>query len=146
MIVKYKKNSKRITIVSIITLLAMGFVFYTITGFAQEKKVFNEQFEVTDNAKNAMVKAQEFITKNDFSGARKPLLDYIAAKPDHIPAELYLMLGYCWYADQSIKKEKALDNALPVFEEGYDAYPENFDLMSYYAAVLYWWCKINCVK
>ena len=131
MIVKYRKSSKKITIGAIVMLLFTGFVFYTLTGFAQDKQANSNETELSSDAQKAMVTAQEFIQKNDFSSARKPLLDYIAANPGQIPKDIYLMLGYCWYGDHKIEE------ALQVFEEGYESYPDNFDLMSYYAATLY---------
>jgi beta-lactamase regulating signal transducer with metallopeptidase domain len=141
MIVRYRKSTKKITIAAVIMLLVTGFAFYTLTGFAQEKEVNSNETglfnELSDDAKVAMVKAQELYEVQDFTSARIPLLDYIAAKPDKIPVDVYLMLGYYWYIDRNILKDKALDEALKVFEEGYDTYPDNSELMAYYAAVLY---------
>ena len=137
MIVRYKKNSKRITAAAIIMLLAMGFVFYTITGFAQENQVNRNETELSHDAQEVFVKAKNFFDTQDFTSARETLQDYIDNNTDQLPAEIYLLLGYCWYADSSLDSVKALDNALQVFEEGYEKYPDNFDLLSYYAAVLY---------
>ena len=108
MIVKYRKSSKKITIGAIVMLLFTGFVFYTLTGFAQDKQANSNNTELSDSAKEAMVKAQEYIQKNDFSSARKPLLDYIAANPGQIPKDIYLMLGYCWYGDHKRKHYRYL--------------------------------------
>ena len=135
MIVKYRKSTKKITAAAIVMLLVTGFVFYTLTGFAQEG--LERKIPLSEEAQKVMVEAQKFSQVQDFTNARKPLLDYIATKPDQIPSQIYLMLGSFWYSDHNLKAEKALEEALQVIEDGYEAYPDNFDLMSYYATMLY---------
>ena len=129
MIVSYKKNTKRIKALAIVMLLVTGFIFYTITGFAQEG--LDNKTPLPEDAKKAMVEAQKLFENKEVENARNVLQDYMDTTHDTIPADAYLMLGYYWYND------KKLDEALKVFKEGYEAYPDNNDLMSYYGSTLY---------
>ncbi len=129
MIISYKENTKRIKALAIVMLLVTGFIFYTITGFAQEG--LNNKTPLSAEAQKAMVEAQKFFENKDLGNARNTILDYMGKTHDTIPPDAYLMLGYFWYDDQK------LDEALKVFEKGYAKYPDNFDMLSYYASTLY---------
>ncbi|MBN1903899.1 MAG: TonB family protein [Deltaproteobacteria bacterium] len=129
MIVRYKESTKRIKALAIVMLLMTGFIFYTITGFAQEG--LDNKTALSEEAQKAMVEAQKLFENKEVENARNVLLDYMDTTNDTIPSDVYLMLGYYWYND------KKLDEALKVFKEGYEAYPDNQDLTSYYGATLY---------
>jgi tetratricopeptide (TPR) repeat protein len=90
-----------------------------------------EKDRMSKEAQTAMVEAQRAFEKKDLPTARKFLIDYLATKPTDVPAEVYLMLGYYWYTDEQF------DEAIKVFKEGYEKFPDNYDLLAYYAAVLY---------
>ncbi len=108
-----------------IILIASG------SAFCQEDKKEEEKPRLTREAQMAMVEAQKFFENEDFTSARKPLLDYLATNPEVVNDQVYLMLGFCWYSDGNIKE------ALKVFKKGHEEYPDNFDLLSYYSATLY---------
>lgn len=109
------------------------FVFLFLAGpvFCQEDKKEKETPRMTREAQLAMVDAQKFYENEDYTSARKPLLDYLATNPEVVEENVYLMLGYCWYRDGNMKE------ALKVFKKGHEEYPDSFDLLSYYTTVLY---------
>lgn len=110
------------------------FLFLAGSAFCQEdanKAETTEKPKLTREAQLAMVEAQKSFEKEDWASARKPLLDYLATNPEFVDDQLYLMLGYCWYSEGNIKE------ALKVFKKGHESDPDNFDLLSYYAATLY---------
>ncbi|MGD9159483.1 MAG: tetratricopeptide repeat protein [Desulfobacteraceae bacterium] len=109
------------------------FVFLHLSGpvLCQEDKKKEEKPRITREAQLAMVDAQKFFENEDYTSARKPLLDYLATNPEVIDEQVYLMLGYCWYRDGNLKE------ALKVFKKGHEENPDNFDLLSYYTTILY---------
>ena len=137
MILRYRRSTKKITAVSVMLLMFAGIVFYTLTGFAQIGTANSKGAALYENEEEVLKKAFELRQKNDFTGARKVIQDYISEIQGKIPEEIYLSLGFCWYSDSDPDKEKNLNEAINVFEEAYDAYPENLNLLKYYAASLY---------
>ncbi len=114
--------------------LSAIFILLLICGTAfcqEEEKTEEEKPRLSREAQLAMVEAQKFFESEDYASARKPLLDYLATNPEVVNEQVYLMLGYCWYSDGNAKE------ALKVFKKGHEEYPDNFDLLSYYAAGLY---------
>lgn len=107
------------------------FLFLSGTVYCQEEETPAEKPKLTREAQLAMVEAQKFFENEEWTNAIKPLLDYIATNPEVVNEQVYLMLGYCWYADGNVKE------ALKVFKKGHEVYPDHFDLLSYYAATLY---------
>ncbi len=105
----------------------------------KDNKEQKEKPRLSREAQMAMVEAQKAVEKKDYATARKFLIDYLATNPDDVPAQAYLLLGYYWYSDDTAKgKEKEhLKEAQKVFKEGYEKFPDNFDLLQYYAATLY---------
>ena len=131
-----------------ISVLAVSlFLIFTSPVYGQridegdkEKKEQEEKPKLTREAQLAMVAAQRAIEKDkDYAAARKFITDYLASKPEVVPAEAYLMLGYYWYSDDTdkAKQKDHLKEAMKVFKEGSEKYPDNFDLLQYYAATLY---------
>ncbi|NLD38316.1 MAG: tetratricopeptide repeat protein [Desulfatiglans sp.] len=123
----------------LLSVVVAGLLAFTFPVVGQEKKgteqgtqsADEEKDRMSKEAQTAMVEAQRAFEKKDFATARKFLIDYLATKPLDVPAEVYLMLGYYWY------NEDKFDEAIKVFKEGYEKFPNNLDLLSYYAATLY---------
>ncbi|MDM7919886.1 MAG: hypothetical protein QUS12_12060, partial [Methanosarcina sp.] len=127
----------------LISVVLACLMLFTCPVFGQEtKKTDKNQSDdaqageeegdrLSKEAQTAMVEAQRAFEKKDFPTARKFILDYLATNPVDVPAEAYLMLGYYWYA------EEKLEEATKVFKEGYQKFPDNVDLLSYYSAGLY---------
>ena len=90
-----------------------------------------EELRLTREAQMAMVEAQRAANEENLPAARKYLLDYLATNPEVVHPDVFLMLGYYWYGDGKLEEAKK------VFKDGYEAYPDNHDLLSYYAATLY---------
>ena len=93
---------------------------------------------LTREAQMAMVEAQRAMEKEDYTSARIPLQQFIElekANPEYtmqsIPAQMYVMLAYCWYNDGNLAE------AVKVYEQAYKAYPEDADILTYYAVMLY---------
>ncbi len=101
------------------------------TGKEQQSAAEEEKERMSKEAQTAMVEAQRAYDKKDLATARKFLLDYLATKPVDVPPEVYLLLGYYWYNDDK------LDEAIKVFKEGHEKFPDHYDILAYYAAVLY---------
>jgi predicted Zn-dependent protease len=116
---------------SFFAVFALLFLFLSGTAFCQEENKQEEKPKLTREEQLAMVEAQKNFESEDWAAARKPLLDYLATNPPVVNEQVYLMLGYCWYSDGNVKE------ALKVFKKGHEEYPDNFDLLSYYAASLY---------
>ncbi len=137
MIANYRKSPKKITFAAIVMLLVTGFIFYTLTGFAQESQ--GNKITISDEAKMALVEAQKAVENKDYVTARKFLTDYLATNPEDVPAQAYLSLGYYWYSDdtQKVEKKDNLKEAEKIFKQGYDKFPDNLNLLQYYAATLY---------
>ena len=117
-------------IIKVFLFAVFVFLFLSGTALCQEEKK-EEAPKMSREAQLAMVEAQKLFDKEDWPNARKPLLDYLATNPEVIVPDLYLMLGYCWYREENLKE------ASKVFKKGHEVYPNNFDLLSYYAMTLY---------
>lgn len=131
-----KKNmtNKLNKIIRFSFIIISVFFFLSNSAYCKEDKEQEQEKEqprLTREAQLAMVDAQKFYLEDDFTSARTPLLEYLATNPEVVSEQVYLLLGFCWYSDGNIKE------ALKVFKKGYRDYPENFDLLSYYAASLY---------
>lgn len=124
-----KFNYIFVLILTVCVCLVSSTPVFSQSNKENEKK--EEKPRLTREAQLAMVEAQRAYEKKDFDTARKALLDYLATNPEEVPADVYLMLGYYWYADGKLKE------AMKIFKEGYQKYPDNKDLLSYYAATLY---------
>jgi tetratricopeptide (TPR) repeat protein len=98
---------------------------------ADQQAAEEEKDRLSKEAQTAMVEAQRAYEKKDLTTARKFLIDYLATKPLDIPPDVYLMLGFYWY------NENKLEEAIKVFKEGYEKFPDDHDLLAYYAAALY---------
>lgn len=109
-------------------LISGVFFCFSLHSYAQEEE---EGPKLTREAQEALGKAQEFYQNEDFAGARRPLLDFLATQPEVVPEILYEFLGTLWYQDEK------LEEALRVFKEGYEAYPKNEKLLTNYATVAY---------
>lgn len=85
--------------------------------------------ELSREATQALFNAQEAMKEDDFAGGRKFLLDYLATKPpeEKTPIVLYHMLGY------SYSSEGNMVEAQKVFKQGWEAAPEDKDLLLNYA-------------
>jgi tetratricopeptide (TPR) repeat protein len=125
-------------------LLATGlFCAFSLSAYAQtvkdvhgKKEEASEQTEVaTDKsgeelskeASKALFEAQELMKNDDFAGGRKFLLDFLATDPDPIPIVLFHMLGY------SYSSEGNMEEARKVFKQGYEAAPDDENLLLNYA-------------
>ena len=111
--------------------VVLAFLFLTGAAFCQEDQKKKEQPRLTREAQLALIDAQKFFEKDDYKSAIKPILDYLATNPEEIGEQVYLTLGYC-YSRTGNNKE-----ALKTFKKGHEEYPDNFDLLTFYATTLY---------
>ncbi|MBN1907649.1 MAG: tetratricopeptide repeat protein [Deltaproteobacteria bacterium] len=124
----------------LLSVVVAGFLALSFPAVGQDQKgseedqqsaVDEEKDRMSKEAQTAMVEAQRAFEKKDFATAKKFLIDYLATKPADVPPEVYLMLGFYWY------NESKFDEAIKVFKEGHEKFPDHHDILSYYAAVLY---------
>lgn len=124
----------------LLSVVVAGFLAISFPAVGQDQKGAEEDQQSAEDedkdrmskeAQTAMVEAQRAFEKKDFATARKFLIDYLATNPVDVPPEVYLMLGFYWY------NESKFDEAIKVFKEGHEKFPDHHDILSYYAAVLY---------
>jgi beta-lactamase regulating signal transducer with metallopeptidase domain/tetratricopeptide (TPR) repeat protein len=98
-----------------------------------EKIAGQKPVKLSRQCQVALIEAQKYLEKEDYSEARKAIFDYLAKKPEkeRTPQQVYLMLGYLWVA------EGEMEEAIKVFKEGFEIYSADEDLLTYYASTLY---------
>lgn len=106
-----------------ILLFAGAFLCFPNGVYAQEEEEKEEEQDLTRESQEALVAAQTLYNEEKYAEARQPLLDYLATQPEYIPEILYLMLGQCWYLEDNFEE------AMKVWKTGYEAYPENKELL-----------------
>ena len=111
MIIHYKKYTKKMMVIAVDLLIVMGFIFFTLTGFADTKR--HTYIEAEKMALLGAIKA------SNIQEAEKILTDYLATNPEYISEILYNELGHVYIA------QKKYDEALNILEQGHEAYPEN---------------------
>lgn len=130
-----------------ICLLSLGFSTNVFAaGITQEdkKEEGNEGRRISQEAQAALVESQRRLQTNpdDLTGARQPLLDFVAApaaampeQGNPIPLVMYQMLGQLWYQDTKAKNN--IDEARKTFKAGHEVYPEDEMLLLNYAVTTY---------
>jgi tetratricopeptide (TPR) repeat protein len=135
-----KKNIlRKLRILLLSIIINSVLLSFALPLYCQEKKEGEKEAKrLTREAQMAMVEAQRAIEKDDYTSARTPLLEFIRLekeKPEYtiqsIPEQMYIMLAYCWYNDGNLAE------AVKVYGEAYKAYPDNADILTYYAVMLY---------
>ena len=102
------------------------------------KEEAEEGRKMSREAQEALVEANRRLeTKpDDYAAAREPLVNFLAVpQPDPIPVMMYQMLGQLWYADE--KNKKHIEEARKVFKAGFEAFPDNGQLLLNYAVTTY---------
>jgi len=156
MITKFRKDTRRTTLISTVLLFAAALVFFTTaSGLSTDKDdkihfVYKDAYDlsplvITGQAitqktsepydhsgfsrplQKALFEAQETLKTDDFAGARQILLDYLATEPKDVPAVFYQMLGYACSAEGN------MEEAQKVFRDGHRAAPADGDLLLNYA-------------
>lgn len=156
MIMRFRKSTPRMAVLSTALLLAFALVFFTGTSGLSTAKDgghslgYKDVYELTPlvirgeavtqklsepedhsgytpEAFKALSEAQEIMKTDDFAGGKQILLDYLATEPDDIPIVLYHMLGYAYSRDGYIMKAQS------VYRDGYRTYPDSGDLLLNYA-------------
>jgi len=120
MIINHKKLSSKMMAMAVVLLITTGFVFFTLTGFA-EIKIQGEM--MTESGQKALVEASEALQANDYAAAEKILEDYLAANPAYKPDILYQILGTAYL------NQKKFYDAADVFEAAYEIYPDRTDFL-----------------
>jgi len=98
-------------VIAVDLLIVMGFIFFTLTGFADTKR-----HTYIEPEKMALLGA---IKASNIQEAEKILTDYLATNPEYISEILYNELGHVYIA------QKKYAEALNILEKGHEAYPEN---------------------
>ncbi len=102
----------------------------------KEETAADEGRKMTREAQEALLEAQRRYqtAPDDLASARQPLIDYLAtpqAQEETPPQMLYEMLGQFWYNDD--KADKHMEEARKIYKAGYEAYPEDDNLLLDYA-------------
>jgi tetratricopeptide (TPR) repeat protein len=129
----YKKINKLMLLICILGIS----VFLSLHGLAQESEDESEGPDLTREAQVALVAAQELMQQEDFTNARTPIIEYLATQPEVVPEVAFLMLGQLWYGDDSLDDDTRLNEAMKVFKQGSEAYPESENILINYAVVTY---------
>lgn len=132
MIVRYRKYSKRVTVMATTLLIIIGLGFFVFKGFAKQE---THQLGLGLEIKDVIDGAAKAIQNRDFKGAERIIRTYMSDESEQIPNVLYIMLGDV-YSGQG----KPAD-ALKILEKGHEAYPEDFEInqriMNCYAEQLF---------
>ena len=120
-----KKKNKLMLFIGILSIS----LFFSFHGIAQEKEDESEGPDLTREAQVALVAAQELMQQEDFTNARTPIIEYLATQPEVVPEVAFLMLGQLWYGDDSLDDDTRLNEAMKVFKQGHEAYPESENIL-----------------
>lgn len=136
-----KNIFRKTRILALFILINALFISFTLPSYGQkaaEGKKEEPTTRLTREQQLAMVESQRAIEKEEFAAARVPLLNFIALEktkedytPQSIPDQMFIMLAYCWYNDGKLKE------ATDVYAEAHKTYPENKDILTQYAVMLY---------
>ncbi|MFC1494177.1 tetratricopeptide repeat protein [Thermodesulfobacteriota bacterium] len=134
-----KNIIRKTRILALFILINSLFLSFALPLYCQENKEEKKETKrLTREAQMAMVESQRSLETNDFTSARKPILDFMALEkakeeytPQSIPEQMFIMLAFCWYNDGK------LEEAINVYAEAHKTYPENSDILTHYSVMLY---------
>lgn len=117
----------------LITVIVISFSFDV---YGQENNQEEEECRLTREENIALVGADELSGNDDFAGARKTLLDYLATNPVCVTETFYRFLAQVWYFDKSLEESVRIKESIKVIEKGYAEYPENEKILLMYTNLL----------
>jgi len=113
----------------LVLILCLVFVFVPF-AIAQEGEKEEEKKLPTDALK-ALYEAQLLMTEDKVDEAIALLNEYLATRPPDVPAQVYMMLGNCWYSKENFEETRK------AFEKAYELDPTDVVALRNYAALTY---------
>lgn len=127
------RNLYKLLKYALVILMAVSFVQPAYCQDDKKNNAKDDRQRIPKEAQMAMVEANRAMEKEDYPLAIEELKKYLNAdpKPEIIPEDLYRMLAYCY------RYLNKLDDAIKVAKEANSVYPDDVDILTLYAVVLY---------